>query len=189
MAEELAHDYSGYFKASNLDQELKPITVGIDRMMLRLEEFENLLELVKAESSVALTQNVPKLLALHPELDVLCERIDKLEKFVAMVGRNLDAVEKQVQIAEEELDIPDKTINVLLKSLNIFGKPKPAERLTNRNASGLYEPVAVFKTEQYFRPNGPEQTPVERIDEKEESENKEETVSSGGDCDTGTPEM
>ncbi|XP_315539.5 biogenesis of lysosome-related organelles complex 1 subunit 4 [Anopheles gambiae] len=183
MAEELAQDYSGYFKASNLDQELKPISVGIDRMMLRLEEFENLLELVKAESSVALTQNVPQLLALRPELDVLCDRIDKLEQFVGMVGRNLDAVEKQVQIAEEELDIPDKTINVLLKSLNIFGKPKPSERLTNRNANGLYEPVAVFKTEQYFRPNGPEQKPMA---EKEGS--KEEPVSSGEDCDTGTPE-
>uniref|UniRef100_A0A182JY25 Uncharacterized protein n=1 Tax=Anopheles christyi TaxID=43041 RepID=A0A182JY25_9DIPT len=182
MAEELAQDYSGYFKASNLDQELKPISVGIDRMMLRLEEFENLLELVKAESSVALTQNVPKLLALKPELDVLCDRIDKLEQFVGMIGRNLDAVEKQVQIAEEELDIPDKTINVLLKSLNIFGKPKHTERLTNRNANGVYEPIAVFKTEQYFRPNGPEQKTIEK------AENKEECVSSGEDCDTGTPE-
>ncbi|XP_053675710.1 biogenesis of lysosome-related organelles complex 1 subunit 4 [Anopheles nili] len=179
MADELAHDYSGYFKASNLDQELKPITVGIDRMMLRLEEFENLLEIVKAESSVALQQNIPKMLALKPELDNLCDRVAKLEQFVTMVSKNLDAVEKQVQIAEEELDIPDKTINVLLKSLNIFGKPKQTERLTNRNASGAYEPVAVFKTEQYFRPNGPEQS-IKQI--------KQEESPTGDHCDTGTPE-
>uniref|UniRef100_A0A182NM33 Uncharacterized protein n=1 Tax=Anopheles dirus TaxID=7168 RepID=A0A182NM33_9DIPT len=178
MAEELAHDYSGYFKASNLDQELKPITVGIDRMMLRLEEFENLLELVRAESGVALTQNVTQILALKPGLDSLCDRIDKLEQFVAMVGRNLDAVERQVQTAEEELDIPDKTINVLLKSLNIFGKPKPAERLTNRNAYGVYAPVPVFRTEHYFRPHEPEQTGAGKSSPCEEEE----------DCDTGTPE-
>ncbi|KFB50739.1 AGAP005539-PA-like protein [Anopheles sinensis] len=179
MAEELANDYSGYFKASNLDQELKPITVGIDRMMLRLEEFENLLELVKAESALALNQNIPQMLALQPELNALCDRIDKLEQFVGLVGRNLDAVEKQVQVAEEELDIPDKTINVLLKSLNIFGKPKQTEKLTNRNANGVYEPVPVFKTEQFFRPNGPEK--IDKV-------SKEETPSCE-DCDTGTPEI
>ncbi|XP_052860658.1 biogenesis of lysosome-related organelles complex 1 subunit 4 [Anopheles cruzii] len=152
MAEDLEKDYSVYFQTSNLDQELKPIIVGIDRMMLRLEEFENCLELVKADSAVALTQNIPHLLALRPELNALCDRIDGLERFVAVVSKNLDAVEKQVQIAEEELDIPDKTLNVLLKSLNFFGKPKPTDRPTNRDAAGAYEPVPVFKTEHFFRP-------------------------------------
>ncbi|XP_050095078.1 biogenesis of lysosome-related organelles complex 1 subunit 4 [Anopheles aquasalis] len=184
MAEELANDYSAYFQTSNLDQELKPVVVGIDRMMLRLEEFENCLELVKAESAVALTQNIPRLVALRPGLNALCERIDRLEQFVAMVGKNLDAVEKQVQIAEEELDIPDKTLNVLLKSLNFFGKPKPTDRPTNRNAeTGIYEPVPVFKTEQYFRPNGPE-AEEEARDDGDDSE----AASPSEDCDTGTPE-
>ncbi|XP_062542930.1 biogenesis of lysosome-related organelles complex 1 subunit 4 [Armigeres subalbatus] len=151
MAEEQPpEDYSIYFKASNLEAEMQPISATIDTMLLRMEEFENILERVKEESSVAVQQNIPKIAAMKPECDELCDRLDALERFVTMVSKNLDAVERQVQIAEEELDIPDKTINVLLKSLNIFGKPKQTERQTNRNASGMYEPVRVFKTEEYF---------------------------------------
>ncbi|XP_029712626.2 biogenesis of lysosome-related organelles complex 1 subunit 4 [Aedes albopictus] len=151
MAEEQPpEDYSCYFKASNLETEILPISSSIDELLLRMEEFENLLELVKEESSVAVQQNIPKIAAMKPEFDSLCDRLDALERFVTMVSKNLDTVERQVQIAEEELDIPDKTINVLLKSLNIFGKPKPAERQTNRNANGMYEPAKVFKTEDYF---------------------------------------
>ncbi|XP_058460587.1 biogenesis of lysosome-related organelles complex 1 subunit 4-like [Malaya genurostris] len=152
MAEEIVEDYTGYFRASNLQSEMRPISSRIDEMLLRLEEFESLLVLVKEESAVTVQQNIPKILSLKPELDKLCERLDQLEKFVSMVTKNLDAVERQVQIAEEELDIPDKTINVLLKSLNIFGKSKQVERQTNRNASGLYEAPVIFKTENYFGP-------------------------------------
>ncbi|EAT34266.1 AAEL013472-PA [Aedes aegypti] len=148
--EQPPEDYSCYFKASNLETEILPISSSIDEMLLRMEEFENLLGMVKEESSVAVQQNIPKIAAMKPEFDSLCDRLDALERFVAMVSKNLDAVERQVQIAEEELDIPDKTINVLLKSLNIFGKPKPTERQTNRNANGMYEPTKVFKTENYF---------------------------------------
>uniref|UniRef100_A0A1Q3F9N0 Putative bioproteinsis of lysosome-related organelles complex 1 subunit 4 n=1 Tax=Culex tarsalis TaxID=7177 RepID=A0A1Q3F9N0_CULTA len=147
MAEELAPQY---LSSSNLQTEIQPISTRIDEMLLRLEEFENLLVLVREESAVAGQQNIPRIAAFRPEFDSLCERLDQLEKFVAMVSKNLDVVERQVQIAEEELDIPDKTINVLLKSLNIFGKPRPVERQTNRNAHGMYEAPTIFKTEDYF---------------------------------------
>ncbi|XP_065090134.1 uncharacterized protein LOC135711266 [Ochlerotatus camptorhynchus] len=151
MAEEQpAEDYSNYFKASNLQSEILPIGTSIEEMLLRMEEFENILELVKEESSLAVQQNIPRIAAMKPEFDSLCDRLDALERFVAMVSKNLDVVERQVQIAEEELDIPDKTINVLLKSLNIFGKPKPTEKQTNRNANGMYDPPAIFKTDNYF---------------------------------------
>ncbi|KAL9701375.1 hypothetical protein quinque_004816 [Culex quinquefasciatus] len=147
MAEELAPKY---LSSSNLQTEIQPISTRIDEMLLRLEEFENLLAIVREESAVASQQNIPRIAAFRPEFDSLCERLDQLEKFVAMVSKNLDVVERQVQIAEEELDIPDKTINVLLKSLNIFGKPKPVERQTNRNGQGMYEAPTIFKTEDYF---------------------------------------
>ncbi|XP_053688464.1 biogenesis of lysosome-related organelles complex 1 subunit 4-like [Sabethes cyaneus] len=151
MAEEPLKDYSCYYRASNLQTEILPISARIDEMLLRMEEFENLLELIKEESLATSQQNIPRILQLKPELDSLCERLDQLEKFVVIVTKNLDSVERQVQIAEEELDIPDKTINVLLKSLNIFGKSKPAERQTNRNpSSGMYEAPIIFKTENYF---------------------------------------
>ncbi|XP_058840168.1 biogenesis of lysosome-related organelles complex 1 subunit 4-like [Topomyia yanbarensis] len=150
MAEQVVHDYTGYFKASNLQSEIRPISARIDEMLLRLEEFENLLALVKEGSSVAVQQHIPKIFSLKPEFDELCGRLDQLEKFVLMVTKNLDIVERQVQIAEEELDIPDKTINVLLKSLNIFGKSKQVEKQSNRNASGFYEAPDIFKTEDYF---------------------------------------
>lgn len=127
-----------------------PISTSLDEMLLRMEEFENILELIKEQSSVAVQKNIPKIAAMKPEFDNLCDRLDALERFVTMVSKNLDIVERQVQIAEEELDIPDKTINVLLKSLNIFGKPKQTEKQTNRNANGMYDPPAIFKTENYF---------------------------------------
>ncbi|XP_055610276.1 biogenesis of lysosome-related organelles complex 1 subunit 4 [Uranotaenia lowii] len=143
-------NYTRWNDASNLQAEIQPITARIEDMLLRLEEFEALLELTKAQRSVAVQQNIGTIVAMKPEFDELCSRIDQLERFVAMVSKNLEAVEKQVQIAEEELDIPDKTINVLLKSLNIFSKPKTLERQTNRNASGVYQAPTIFKTSDYF---------------------------------------
>lgn len=165
MAEELAPKY---LSSSNLQTEIQPISTRIDEMLLRLEEFENLLTLVREESAVAAQQNIPRIAAFRPEFESLCERLDKLESFVGMVSKNLDVVERQVQIAEEELDIPDKTINVLLKSLNIFGKPKQVERQSNRNAQGMYEPATIFKTEDYFgkaKPNVSSQA-VESINDE-----------------------
>ncbi|XP_055628474.1 biogenesis of lysosome-related organelles complex 1 subunit 4 [Toxorhynchites rutilus septentrionalis] len=152
MAEELAEDYSSYFQASNLQSEISPISTRVDEMLLRLEEFENLLEMAKQDTSIATLHNIPKIVSLKPQFDSLCERLDGLEKFVAMVSKNLDVVERQVQVAEEELDIPDKTINVLLKSLSIFGKPKQVEKHSNRDANGVYNSPAIFKTEEYFGP-------------------------------------
>lgn len=133
-----------------LPSQILPIGTSIEEMLLRMEEFENILERVKEESSIAAQQTIPRIAAMKPEFDSLCDRLDALERFVTMVSKNLDVVERQVQIAEEELDIPDKTINVLLKSLNIFGKPKQTEKQTNRNANGMYDPPAIFKTENYF---------------------------------------
>ncbi|XP_055534593.1 biogenesis of lysosome-related organelles complex 1 subunit 4 [Wyeomyia smithii] len=168
MAEEPLKDYSCYYRASNLQTEMLPIATRIDEMLLRMEEFENLLELIKLESTVTTQQNIPRILRLKPELDGLCERLDQLEKFVSMVSKNLDTIERHVQIAEEELDIPDKTINVLLKSLNIFGKSKQAERQTNRNlTNGMYEAPVIFKTEDYFgKRSTAEETPEGEMVEK-----------------------
>ena len=119
-------------------------------MLTRLDEFENILQMVQQESRNTLNENIPKILSFQPEFNQLCERLDSLEKFIEIVNRNLDVLERKVEIAEEELDIPDKALNVLLKSLNIFGKSKQGVKHTNLNELGVYQPPEIFKTNIFF---------------------------------------
>ncbi|XP_037905189.1 biogenesis of lysosome-related organelles complex 1 subunit 4 isoform X2 [Hermetia illucens] len=117
-------------------------------MMARLEEFESLLVTVKIDSNSSIQQNIPQILAQKAEFDLLCQRIDSLERFVATVNENLNTMEKTIEIAEEELNVTDYSIKGLLKPL--FNKSKSTNRPRSNLENGEFKTPILLKTSDYF---------------------------------------
>lgn len=88
------------------------------------------------------------------EFDKLCGRIDDLERFVGLVGVNLNTIEQHVVTAEEELGINALGLKGLLMPILSFNKKRDEiNSLANLRQRDAYKPPEVFETEMYFKPS------------------------------------
>lgn len=145
LAEDLAKDYANYAKL-DLSNQMKTFHDTIEDLMMRLEEFQSIIEMVQFESTPCVEQHVPKLQEMQQEVSKLCKRIEALEHVIAMANVNLTTLEAAVDNAEAELGISDRLFG-MLNPLSFFKKshePVVSNKLT------VFEPPTIYKTNDYF---------------------------------------
>lgn len=126
---------------------------------------------VKNDASVTTHQQLPALLERQNDFDKLCQRIDDLERFVALVGLNLNTVEQHVLTAEEELGINALGLKgLLMPILSLHKKRTPDESIVSPAAlrqRDPYKPPEVFQTERYFKPIVSDEVALREVSESD----------------------
>nr|XP_025870480.1 breast carcinoma-amplified sequence 4 isoform X1 [Vulpes vulpes] len=80
----------------------KEVEETIEGMLLRLEEFCSLTDMIRSDTSQILEENIPLLQAKVTEMRGIYARVDQLEAFVKMVGHHVSLLEAQVLQAERD---------------------------------------------------------------------------------------
>uniref|UniRef100_A0A2K5UGE0 Breast carcinoma-amplified sequence 4 n=1 Tax=Macaca fascicularis TaxID=9541 RepID=A0A2K5UGE0_MACFA len=82
--------------------EAKEVEETIEGMLLRLEEFCSLADLIRSDTSQILEENIPVLKAKLTEMRGIYAKVDRLEAFVKMVGHHVAFLEADVLQAERD---------------------------------------------------------------------------------------
>ena len=147
LAEDLAKDYANYAKL-DLTHQMKNFHDTIEDVMIRLEEFQSIIEMVRSESMQSTDQYIPRLQDMQQAVSNLCRRIDALEHVIAMANVNLTTLEAAVDNAEAELGISDRLFG-MLNPLSFFKKSQ--EPVVPRNQLPTYELPTIYRTTDYFK--------------------------------------
>ncbi|KAF0874520.1 BCAS4 protein, partial [Crocuta crocuta] len=80
----------------------KEVEETIEGMLLRLEEFCSLTDMIRSDTSQILEENIPLLKAKVTEMRGIYAKVDQLEAFVKMVGHHVCFLEAHVLQAERD---------------------------------------------------------------------------------------
>ena len=94
------------------------IAENVDDLLIRLDEFEHLLEMVESDSETCLLKHLPNLKEKYSAMQPTFDKIDRLEIMVAWIKSDMDKVDRQLVKAESTLPA-DQT----LQPLRAFMKP------------------------------------------------------------------
>ncbi|XP_023389839.1 breast carcinoma-amplified sequence 4 isoform X9 [Pteropus vampyrus] len=89
-------------QATILQQKAKEVEETIEGLLLRLEEFCSLTDMIRSDTSQILEENIPLLKAKVTEMRGIYTKVDQLEAFVKMVGRHVSFLEDHVLQAERD---------------------------------------------------------------------------------------
>lgn len=68
---------------------------------------------LQAKNDKSITENIPRFLALKPQVNQLCKRIDALDFFVTRVNLDLATLEANMEAAEASLGTSDNKLAIL----------------------------------------------------------------------------
>lgn len=119
-------------------------------MILRLEEFESLLNMTKNDTQ-ATRQFIPQIAGFKEEFKDICQRVDSFEDLLRVINKNLSSMEQHVETAAEELGYTEKGLKGLLKPLFKEQRKAGEAAPTNLDAERNYVPLQnVFEAADYF---------------------------------------
>ncbi|XP_068928514.1 breast carcinoma-amplified sequence 4 [Petaurus breviceps papuanus] len=126
--------------------EVKDVEATIEDMLLRLEEFCGLTDMIRNDTSQILDENIPLVKAKVMEMNGIYTKVDKLEAFVKMVGHHVSFLEAQVLQAEKDYGTFPYTIRKWLQSTSLpaFRNKQPTP------VPQMYELPTLYRTEDYF---------------------------------------
>ncbi|XP_078092585.1 biogenesis of lysosome-related organelles complex 1 subunit 4-like [Mustelus asterias] len=129
--------------------EAKELDESIEEMLIRLDEFCAMLDMIRNDSSQILDENVPKIKIKALEMKKVYAKIDKMETFVKMVGQNAATLEQQVIQAEKDCGNLPHAVRKLLHSINAPSfLNKKGSSYNQQNST--YELPNLYRTEAYF---------------------------------------
>ncbi|XP_014467645.1 PREDICTED: biogenesis of lysosome-related organelles complex 1 subunit 4 [Dinoponera quadriceps] len=146
LTEQLVRDYTSYAKV-NWDDQMKDFRDIIEDTLIRLEEFQSIVAMVKSESTECMQQHLPKLQYMKDGMANLRKRIDALEHVVAMVNMNLNALEAAVDKTEAELGVSDRLFG-MLNPLSFF---KKTQEPVATGTVPIYKSPPIYKSDDYFQ--------------------------------------
>ncbi|XP_055401280.1 breast carcinoma-amplified sequence 4 isoform X1 [Bubalus kerabau] len=125
--------------------EAKEVEETIEGLLLGLEEFCSLADMIRSDTSQILEENIPLLKAKVVEMRGIYAKVDQLEAFVKMVRRHVSFLEAHVLQAERDHGALSQALRKWLGSSGL-----PA--LGNRWApvAPTFELPALYRTEDYF---------------------------------------
>ncbi|XP_041594537.1 breast carcinoma-amplified sequence 4-like [Vulpes lagopus] len=126
--------------------EAKEVEETIEGMLLRLEEFCSLTDMIRSDTSQILEENIPLLQAKVTEMRGIYARVDQLEAFVKMVGHHVSLLEAQVLQAERDHGAFSRALRRWLGST---GLPSFGNKLW-APAPPPYELPVLYRTEDHF---------------------------------------
>ncbi|XP_062997620.1 breast carcinoma-amplified sequence 4 [Elgaria multicarinata webbii] len=127
-------------------EEMKEVEECIEEMLIRLDEFCGMTDMIRSDTSQLLDEAIPLIKAKVIEMSSIYTKVDKLEAFVKMAGRHVSFLEEQVLQAEKAHAIFPNTVQKLLGSLAI---PSFKKKCTPA-PSHTYNLPELYRTEDYF---------------------------------------
>nr|XP_023394492.1 breast carcinoma-amplified sequence 4 isoform X1 [Loxodonta africana] len=124
----------------------KVVEEAIEGMLLRLEEFCSLTDMIRSDTSQILEENIPLLKAKVTEMSSIYAKVDRLEAFVKMVGHHVSFLEAHVLQAERD---HGSFPQVLQRWLVSAGLSSFRNKLSTP-APPPYELPTLYRTEDYF---------------------------------------
>uniref|UniRef100_A0A8D2G1Z7 Biogenesis of lysosome-related organelles complex 1 subunit 4 n=1 Tax=Theropithecus gelada TaxID=9565 RepID=A0A8D2G1Z7_THEGE len=128
--------------------EVEALDASLEDLLTRVDEFVDMPDMLRGDSSPVVSQGVPRIHAKAAEMRHIYSRIHRLEAFVRMAGGRLARMEEQVTKAEAELGAFPRAFKKLLHTMNVpslFSKSAPS-----RPQQAGYEAPVLFRTEHYF---------------------------------------
>jgi cappuccino protein len=126
----------------------KAMTKGFESILVRIEEFKNQLDVMQdkvTSSSVTLGEVYKE----TEQLKDLFKKIDDVERFVRIVGSNVDEMEAFLERTEKEID-PGRMKKVL-NALPGFLRPKSlSSPPPAANSDRKFSPPKVFSSQDFF---------------------------------------
>ncbi|XP_028591040.2 breast carcinoma-amplified sequence 4 isoform X6 [Podarcis muralis] len=98
-------------------EEVKEIEESIEEMLIRLDEFCGMTDLIRSNTSQLLDEAIPLIKAKVIEMNSIYTKVDKLEAFVKMAGHHVSFLEEQVLEAEKAHAIFPYTVQKLFGSV------------------------------------------------------------------------
>ncbi|KAM6453574.1 biogenesis of lysosome-related organelles complex 1 subunit 4 isoform 1-T1 [Liasis olivaceus] len=148
-----AADYASYLLPAPMDSvasagQIEALDKSLEDLLIRVDEFVGMLDMIRSDSSQVINESVPHIHAKAMEMKKLYRKIDKLEAFVKMIGDNVAGMEEQIIKAESDLGTFPNTLKKLLYTINMPSFLNKSS--SSRQNQALYEPMDLFKTEDYF---------------------------------------
>ncbi|XP_051887624.1 biogenesis of lysosome-related organelles complex 1 subunit 4-like [Pristis pectinata] len=132
-------------------REAKELNESIEEMLIRLDEFCGMLDMIRNDSSQILDENIPKIKVKAREMKEVYAKIDKMEIFVKMVEQSAAMLEEQVIQAEKDCGNRSRGVCKFLHSINAPFLNKKRSCLSQQNLA--YELPNLYRTEAYFPAN------------------------------------
>ncbi|XP_036680229.1 breast carcinoma-amplified sequence 4 isoform X1 [Balaenoptera musculus] len=126
--------------------EAKEVEETVEGLLLRLEEFCSLADMIRSDTSQILEENIPLLKAKVMEMRGIYAKVDQLEAFVKMVGHHVSFLEAHVLQAERDHGALSQALR---KWLGSSGLPAFGNKLWTP-AAPTFELPALYRTEDYF---------------------------------------
>ncbi|XP_074826096.1 breast carcinoma-amplified sequence 4 isoform X2 [Natator depressus] len=101
------------------EEEVKEVEETIEEMLIRLDEFCGMTDVIRSDTSQILDETIPLIKAKVVEMNNIYAKVDKLEAFVKMVGRHVSFLEEQVLQAEGNHNTVSHAVRKLLQSAAI----------------------------------------------------------------------
>lgn len=156
----LATDYAEFAESANASAERQRFTEMTDDLLIKLDEFVGLADLVRSDVNLTLNSTLGAIHAKSRAMESQFDRIDALQAFVTTVRRNLDELEAAVENAETELG----ATNVIRKAIGSFSLPAFLSSKSGSSSSSSaapkkaavrleYRRVEIFNTSDYILPS------------------------------------
>nr|DBA21906.1 TPA: hypothetical protein GDO54_013019 [Pyxicephalus adspersus] len=136
--------YAQLFNADTYT-EAQGLENAIEEMLIRLDEFCAMVDMVRNESSIILEEKIPAMKFQVDKLNKIYNRVDKLEAFVKMVAHHVSFMEEEVTRAERDNLLLPQAFNRILSSASI--PPFLRQGMKKQNT---YELPTLYRTEDYF---------------------------------------
>ncbi|XP_060628098.2 breast carcinoma-amplified sequence 4 [Anolis sagrei] len=123
--------------------EMKEVEERIEEMLIKLDEFCNITDMIRTDTSQLLGEVAPLIKAKMIEMNNIYTQVDKLEAFVKMVACHVSFLEEEVVEAEKTRSIFPCTVQKLL------GIPSFKKECTS-SPQHTYNLPELYRTEDYF---------------------------------------
>ncbi|CAG0880224.1 unnamed protein product [Darwinula stevensoni] len=127
--------------------ERKGMEEAIDDLLIRLDEYACLVDMVRSDNQFCLHKALPNIISQAKEMDNIYRKVDALEAFMDQAKGQLDALEHQLTIAESASGT-GKSIRDVLKPLFFKSTPTPAKKTLPQTPS--YEAPQIFHASEFF---------------------------------------
>uniref|UniRef100_W5M589 Breast carcinoma amplified sequence 4 n=1 Tax=Lepisosteus oculatus TaxID=7918 RepID=W5M589_LEPOC len=94
---------------------------SIEEMLIRLDEFCGMLDMIRSDSTELLAQHIPCLRVQVEEMKNVYTKIDKIEAFVGMVAGSVAMLEMQVLEVERGQSCFPQTVHKVLQTFRSPG--------------------------------------------------------------------
>ncbi|XP_045050949.2 breast carcinoma-amplified sequence 4 [Desmodus rotundus] len=138
--------------------EAKEVEETIEGLLLRLEEFCALTDVIRSDTSQILEEDIPLLKAKVTEVRGIYTKVDQLEAFVKMVGHHVSFLEDHVLQAERDYGAFPQALP-RWRWLGSRGLPSFRNKLPTPT-SRTFELPTLYRTEDYFPADAREAVPL-----------------------------